>query len=520
MLITFQMILHFWFYHPALLYGLSLMLGVFVHLSPTLSLIIPALFLWIPLLFNFFQSRDGRSLQHLILALLAFLAGWIYTLSSYSFPHLPSEGIKGMAHVSIKTIHLQSTPFGKHWLYRCEIAQFFPAQSSESIVKSIPCTITFAAKRAITTPPIKSQDYWVSGTIKEQESGRYVLKVGSKEKWIPIAGTSNGAERRFLWKQTVSSWIESQFSHPASASFLAGVITGQFDDSWMREQFSRFGLQHLLAISGFHFAIIALFLNIGCRLFFSMKGSAIALLIGLSCYTLFLGPQASILRAWIMCSLTLLGGLLEKQTTALNSVGVALLIILGYDPLLSQEIGFQLSFAITAGILLFYSPAKSFCDFLIAKKTLSEVIKMNSCNQHAYCILSFFKQGLALTLAVNVLAFPLTLYYFHQFPWMSLVYNLFFPLLASFSIILLLLGGALSFIPYVGAAISLINNRYTLFLLELTHQIPMEVDIYLKVISFPSSWLILYICCTFLAGIVWKETCESQECSGLSFHLI
>lgn len=506
-------LLYFWLCHPALLYGIAFMLGILCHLSSSFYLIIPCFFLWLPFSFSLIYLRNQETLKHLILSVLMFFTAWTYTASHYLSPSIPEEGLIGIAHIKIKNVSLQSGPFGKNWLYRCEIEQFFSQPGSSSIASSLPCLMMFPIKQASKAPPTANQEYWILGKLKQNAGGAYVLKVSSKAEWTAIPGSWSLAEQRFVWKKKVSQWIESQFSQPSSASFLAGLITGEFDDNWMRQQFARFGLQHLLAISGFHFAIIAGFLSMAFRLFLTLHIRIVGLLICLGAYCLFLGPQPSILRAWIMCSLTLLGGLLEKQTTALNSLGLALLIILGYHPLLCQELGFQLSFAITAAILLFYPPAQAACDYLLPKRSLVEALQMNGWNQHAYCILAFFKQGVALTLAVNVFALPLTLYYFQQFPWMSLLYNLFFPFLASLSLCLLLLGGMFSFIPFVATGIHTINNSYTFFLLQLTYQIPSNVDSYLRIEHFNSFWLILYLCCTCLAGIVWKEKTNAQESS-------
>ena len=380
--------------------------------------------------------------------------------------------------------------------------------------------MTFPKKESHEKPPQANKDYWISGTLKQKENGSYLLKVSSKTQWNPVPGTSTRAEKRFLWKKRVSEWIESQYSHPVSAAFLAGLITGEFDDYWMLHQFSRFGLQHLLAISGFHFAIIATFLSLILRFLFHGSMRTIILLLSLGGYCFFLGPQPSILRAWIMCSLTLIGGLLEKQTTALNSLGLTLLLILAYDPLLSLQVGFQFSFLITAAILLYYPIAIDFCHSLLPKRTLSEVLEMNPLNQYGYCILAFFRQGLALTLAVNLFAFPLTLYYFQQFSWMSLFYNLFFPFLASASLCLLLIGGLFSIIPFVGSTIHALNDHYTFFLLQLTYQIPPEIDYYLRTASFHSFWVVLYVCLLLMWGIVWREKVEASLFEERAFGFI
>jgi competence protein ComEC len=509
-------LIHFWLYHPALLYGIAFLLGSLCHLEGSSWLLIPCASLWTPFLITALHPDHREALRPLSLSFLVFFTAWSTAAIHYRFPLLPEQEISGRAQIKIQAIGLQNSLFGERWLYRCELKQFIPDQASHSIASSLPC-IVFLPVREKQSRPLANQDYWVSGKLLQTKQGKYRLKVSSKASWIAIPGSWSWAEQRYQWKQTVSHWIESQFSHPSSASFLAGLATGEFDDYWMRQQFARFGLQHLLAISGFHFAIIAGFLSFILRLFFSQRLRIVTLLFCLGAYCFFLGPQASILRAWIMCSLTLGGELIDKQATALNSLGFALLTILGYHPLLCQELGFQLSFAATAAILLFYQPALTWLSDLFPKRRLSEVVQMSSWQQHGYCVLAFLRQGLALTLAVNAFALPLTLYYFHQFPWMSLLYNLFFPFLATGSLCLLLLGGMLSFLPLLAHAIHRFNDIYTFFLLQFTYQVPSEIDAYLMLNSFHPSWLILYLCVVTLGGILWKQKVFSSQKEEFSF---
>jgi competence protein ComEC len=501
----FYLLLRFWSCHPALLYGIAFLLGLFAHFNGSVWLLFPCVSLWLPFVFiGTFKSR--RFLKPLALSLFTFFTAWFYAAVYYSFPSLPPQGEQGKAHIRIKNISLQATPFGQRWVYRCEIMQFLSERSPHFLALYLPCLISLPLDQTHRHPrPLANQEFWVAGKLMLSAQGAYLLKVSSKSVWHPIPDTGSIAERRYQWKKKASDWIESLYADPASGSFLAGLVTGEFDDFWMRQQFSRFGLQHLLAISGFHFAIIASFLSFVFRVFLPHGLRMIVLLFCLGMYCFFLGPQASILRAWLMCTFTLLGSLLDKQTTALNSLGMALLIILGYDPLLCQELGFQLSFTTTAAILLFYSPALAWMLTLFPKRDLSEALQMNGWSQHAYCMLAFLRQGFALTVAVNVFALPLTLYYFHQYPWMSLLYNLFFPFMASGSLCLLLLGGIFSFIPYVGSTLHDVNDVYTFFLLQLTYQVPSEIDNYLTVEVFHSAWLIVFLCCVSLAGIIWKE---------------
>lgn len=498
-------LIYFWACHPALFYGIAFLLGICSYLNDYYFLLIPCVCLWLPFLFLIIQEPRNL-LKPLFLNVCTFLFAWGYIAAYSPLPLLPDSGIQGIGRIKIKSLKIQQTFFGEQWLYRCELQQFFPEQALIPLLSSLPCLITLRAEQGPDSPrPLANQDYWIFSRLKQTEQGTYFLKVNSKTPWIAIENSWSWAEIRYQWKRKVSKWIERHLSHSLSASFLAGLATGEFDDTWMRQQFARFGLQHLLAISGFHFALIASFLSLLLRFILPSRIGTYALLVCLGLYAFFLGPQASILRAWMMCSLTLAGKLINKQTTALNSLGVALLGILVYDPFLSQEIGFQLSFATTAAILLFYSPAQRGINQLLPQRRLSDVLEMNVWNQHGYCLLAFLRQGFALTLAVNAVVLPLTLYYFHQFPLMSVLYNLFYPLLASLSLCLLLIAGLLSFIPFLAENIHNLNRLYTDFLLHLTYDIPSTLDGYVVIDFISPHWIIGYLCLLSLGGILWKE---------------
>lgn len=504
--------LNFWKNHPALFYGISFLLGLYCYWTGSLFLVIPFLSLWFPLVYVSISQKDWNPLKFLALSGIIACTAWFYAATHYSFPSLPANGIQGDALINIHQISFQQSLFGKRWLYRCEIKHFIALNPPLQINSSIPCLIILSeAQVQRHSRPLANQDYWINGRLVQTAQESYVLKISAKTSWIPIEDTWSPAELRYAWKKSVNQWIQEHISNPMSGSFLSGLATGEFDDNWMRQQFARFGLQHLLAISGFHFAITAGFLSFVLGIFLSRRMGTMTLLICLGGYCLFLGPQASVLRAWIMCSLALAGLLLEKKTNALNSLGVALLIVLGWDPLLSLSLGFQLSFVTTAAILLFFHPAQALLGELLPKRPLKEVIDMNHWNQHGYCLLAFLRGALALTLAVNSFALPFTLYYFNQFPWMSLLYNLFFPFLASVSMCLLLLGGLFSFAPFISDTIHHLNSVYTDFLLRLTYQVPSGIDTALEVEKFDPVWLIVYVCAASLLGIWWRERANLED---------
>lgn len=498
---------YFWSSYPALFYGVSMLLGMYFTFYSLITLIIPMVALWLPFILTF---RTHNAWRPLLLSLALFGATWLFATSYYTFPMIPAQGLRGEAHLSIQTIRLQKSFFSSHWHYQCQIKNFFPEHAQHSIARHFSCTLSIAKKPGITRP-LADREYLVKGILMQRENGTYLLKIDPLQPWKGVANSWSLTEARHSWKKTVAEWIDGHFSAPFSASLLRVLATGEFDDQWMRHEFARFGLQHIMAISGFHFAILACLLSLIMRLFFQPMQGILLLLVCLSGYAIFLGPNPSVLRAWIMCTVAFAGQLFEKNALALNGLGIGLMGVLCIDPLFCQTIGFQFSFLITAAILLLFGPVDNYLCRILTKRRLSEMIEMNGWNQHGYCVLVFLRQAIALLIAVNAFAVPLTLYYFHQFPVMSLLYNLFFPLLISGSMVLLILGILTVWVPLLGWSLNQLNNFYTDIVLKLTYGMPDFLDHHWKVESLSKELLVAYLTGMFLIAILLKESVKDLE---------
>lgn len=317
-----------------------------------------------------------------------------------------------------------------------------------------------------------------------------MLKLSPDEPWRPVLRSRSLAERRYQAKEALSAHIRSHFPNRRSAAFLSGILTGEFDDRLMLHEFGRFGLQHIMAISGFHFAIVAAIFTFLMRLFLEKRAAAFILIGLLTLYFIFLGYNPSIIRAYVAVTIMLIGSLWERQGTGLNSLGFALMLLLLYDPLLCLHIGFQYSFAATGAILLFFSPLETLLQKWFPKRFLGHLMETGWLNQHGYLLLSLLRQGMALGIAVNLVTVPMMLYHFHRFPWMSLLYNLFFPAMVSVSMLLLILG---LISPFLSGVLHGLNGVYTSFMLDLTYTIPPALDLVLRVESFPIEVLAIYL---------------------------
>jgi competence protein ComEC len=142
-----------------------------------------------------------------------------------------------------------------------------------------------------------------------------------------------------------------------SGSVLTGLLlgkTGELPDELMRS-FRRSGTVHILSVSGLHVGFVALIvyailrcLRMGPRLARSLVVPSLAGLVFL------IGPGPPVVRSSIMAAVFTISGTLERRTNSVNTLGVAALTILILAPGSAFDLGFQLSFGATLGMVLLF----------------------------------------------------------------------------------------------------------------------------------------------------------------------
>ena len=169
------------------------------------------------------------------------------------------------------------------------------------------------------------------------------------------------AESRYIPEKSFSAfrlWLSRRLAAhfgPAETGLLLGLLAGDrsgIPDA-LQGDFRRTGLVHVLSISGFHVVLLAgmlmLFLKATRLPHTAARLIAMALML---VYIPVTGASAPVCRAVFMFLVVQGGFLCERKADALNSLGVALLILTLHDPEAIWDIGFQLSAAATAGIIV------------------------------------------------------------------------------------------------------------------------------------------------------------------------
>jgi len=195
----------------------------------------------------------------------------------------------------------------------------------------------------------------------------------------------------------------------------------------LREPFNQTGLGHLLAVSGLHIGLVAgaaffLFkwlLSRSYRLTLSADVRKLAAL--LTClpvigYALLAGFQVSSQRAMIMVLAFLASILVGREREVWSTLSLAGLIVLLLDPNALFSISFQLSFMAVIGILwlapailnLFHRSESMLPESKPARNRLTE----------------YFLGLAAVSVAATFFLLPVTCYYFHRIPLVSIMANL------------------------------------------------------------------------------------------------
>ncbi|MBC8986952.1 ComEC/Rec2 family competence protein [Pedobacter sp. N36a] len=193
--------------------------------------------------------------------------------------------------------------------------------------------------------------------------------------------------------------------------------------------YSKTGTIHALSVSGMHVGLIYLILNY-ILAFLNQKKNwqymKLFLILGLLWfYALLTGCTPSVLRSVIMISIYLVGKTYSRPANKYNILSFAAFAMLLHDPFLIWDVGFQLSFLAVFG-LLYLQPKLQDC-WPIQNKWASKLWGM-----------------ISMSLAAQLFTFPLSIYYFHQFPFLFLLSNLFIlipiTLLMYFGILVLIPG--------------------------------------------------------------------------------
>jgi competence protein ComEC len=306
----------------------------------------------------------------------------------------------------------------------------------------------------------------------------------------------------FRVKNVFKESISRSVAEP-KAAFISGILLGSRADipTNIKESFNRTSTTHILAISGYNITIIATIISWFFLFFFRRPIAFWFSVAGIFVFAILTGAQASVVRAAIMGILVLLAqreGRLNDPRNALVLTGALMVFI---NPLiLRYDIGFQLSFAATIG-LIYAAP--------LIEKYFEKLPNFFN-----------FRETFVMTLSAQLFVLPLLIYYFKNLSLVSLPTNIIILPLIPYTMALGAISGVAGLIlPFLGRLVG--HFAWLLASFELG-----VIQLFAKprwaAVSTHFNWLALIIAYALIIGILlWLDLKNKrEESSGIKIQKI
>lgn len=241
-----------------------------------------------------------------------------------------------------------------------------------------------------------------------------------------LLNTDLSKKEKFL--QSVNNYREkilalhSKYLASPNLEILGGIVFG--DDAIsppqnIKQSFINSGLLHILAASGMNVAFIYGFffcLMSLIKLPFKLRVSLGMVMVVI--YSLMTGLGASVIRATCMLLFVLAGKLINRDAHSISLLSFVALLMLIYNPLWINDVGFQLSFVVTFGIL----------------------IMAPICARFKNKILDFISSTISIPIIAQLWVIPIQIFYFNNIS----VYSVFANIMSVPILMVLSFGGFLS----------------------------------------------------------------------------
>lgn len=238
----------------------------------------------------------------------------------------------------------------------------------------------------------------------------------------------------FSLKQIFEEKLNKIFTEPYGG-FMAGLILGSrkgISESLMNS-FNMTGLTHIIAVSGYNVALVVVVVS-GIFSFFTRKIRVVLSIFFIFLFVILVGASASVVRAGIMGGISLVALYFGRQYFVFLSLFASAFFMNLWNPkILVYDVGFQLSFLATLGIVLF---SESLGRFL---KRVPQVLGI--------------REALQLTLSAQITVVPIIILNFERFSIISPIANLFvlpfIPFAMMFGFVAVFFGKIFGFAGYL-----------------------------------------------------------------------
>jgi competence protein ComEC len=215
----------------------------------------------------------------------------------------------------------------------------------------------------------------------------------------------------FNLQQYLQSVYTQYLTNKQHRGIIEAIVFGYKNDldKEVISAYSKTGIIHVLAVSGLHvgliFSVLSLFTSWLTSSLFKKRIRVVIIILFLMAYAVLTGLSPSVCRAVLMFSFFVFKDAVKRETNVYNVLAASAIILLTIQPLWLFNVGFQLSYLAVFSIVFLQKHIKNwfvFTDWFLAK---------------AWTLM-------AVSIAAQIITFPLCLYYFHQYPNLFFISNL------------------------------------------------------------------------------------------------
>ncbi len=235
----------------------------------------------------------------------------------------------------------------------------------------------------------------------------------------------------------------------ADVIFAITIWDKSFISKEEKQIYSLTGTSHIMAVSGLHVGIIAVFLYFFT---FFIKNEKLKYLINsllLIGYVVLTGLQASSIRAASIAIMIYLAIVLKKHYDIKNLLGFAIVIFILIQPEIILSVSFQFSVAAFLGIVLYTKRISDYINYKVNNKSdlLSNLIIL-----------------ISTSISAMIFTSPLVAYYFNNFTLLGIISNMYAIPIISLSLILSFI---VLFITFLSFELSFLFANSVTFLIRL-----------------------------------------------------
>jgi competence protein ComEC len=230
-------------------------------------------------------------------------------------------------------------------------------------------------------------------------------------KWISSGNGNPIQSYAYSLRQKLLNILDQRGISGSEYAVISALLVGYTDkiDADLIRDYQGSGAMHILSVSGMHVGIIYLFLNFLLFFFDKFKygraPKAVILILFVWSYAILTGLSPAVMRASTMFTFIAFSNAFRYPPNLLNTLAASAFTLLVFDPYFITDIGFQLSYLSVLGIILIYPVI--YQSWGAPNRLLNKIWAL-----------------IAVSLATQIVTFPLSMFYFHQFPNYFILTNL------------------------------------------------------------------------------------------------